>query len=176
MKLLFLIFFLWVFCILFSGPTVLMVRVPEELRVLLKACRSQLTSDARFGQPGRLSCPLLDPETHVLLDSLVPRFKVSREIPAEYRVYPTGSTGMDWHSDQKVLAGRCYYEAILTVDNDSDSLFQYKNFLGQTVSVSCPPGRLVLVRPNGPTHRVTPVTVGSREIIKFICFSKYFFK
>jgi len=154
-----------------SGPSISLVHLPDEL-LRLRSLRCKLVSDARLGQPGRASFSLdrsrFEREYNILDTIVGPDFKVSREIPVEYRMYPTGSSGMDWHSDQKVLKGN-YYEAILTLANDSDSLFQYRiNFLGLPVSVSCPPGRLVLVRPNGPSHRVTPVTEGSREILKFI--------
>lgn len=171
MKVLF--FLLIVLCVswtlLSPRPRISLVRLPENL-LALRSLRSSARSDARFGQPGRASIPL-PPENHRTtydaLDELVgPDFRVDREIPAEFRVYPTGSSGMDWHSDQKVRAGH-YYEAVLTLFNDSDSVFQYRSPF-RTVSVSCPPGRLVLVRPHGPSHRVTPVTEGSREILKFV--------
>lgn len=169
------IFVLFVSILLFvssvSVPRISLVRLPDEL-VRLRSLRGRLVSDARFGQPGRTSFKM-DPaefdKEYARLDTIVgPEFKVSRKVPIEYRMYPTGSSGMDWHSDQKILEEGNYYEAILTLSNSSDSVFQYKNFFGLQKTVSCPPGRLVLVRPNGPSHRVTPVTKGSREILKFI--------
>jgi hypothetical protein len=172
MKFLFVLLILWIIGAkhFFSGPRISLVRLPDEL-LHLRALRSQLVSDARFGQPGRASValdPLQFEQQYNILDLVVgPEFKVSRQIPVEYRMYPTGSCGMDWHADQKITKGD-YYEAILTLTNDSDSVFQYRNWLGLPVTVSCPPGRLVLVRPNGPSHRVTPVTKGSREILKFL--------
>jgi len=172
MNILFVLFVLFVFVSCVSSvPRISRVRLPDEL-ACLRSLHGRLVSDARFGQPGRASFQM-DPaefnKEYARLDTLVgPKFKVSRKVPVEYRMYPTGSSGMDWHSDQKIIEGH-YYEAILTLSNSSDSLFQYKTFLGLfQKTVSCPPGRLVLVRPNGPSHRVTPVTKGSREILKFI--------
>lgn len=172
MKILFLLIILLICWKLFVSDPILisLVRLPHEL-MKLRSLRCQLVSDARFGQPGRASFRM-DPsefdKEYAILDTLVgPEFKVLRKIPMEYRMYPTGSSGMDWHSDQKDLEGD-YYEAILTLSNSSDSVFQYKNLFGLQKTVYCPPGRLVLVRPNGPSHRVTPVTKGSREILKFI--------
>lgn len=174
MKLIIYVSFILLFlcCIVyFKNDNIRISRVclPERL-LSLRSLRWNLVSDARFGQPGRTSFRL-DPSDfkteYELLDKIVgPEFKVSRRIPVEYRMYPTGSSGMDWHSDQRVLTNVSYYEAILTLANDSDSFFQYRKH--GRVSVSCPPGRLVLVRPNGPSHRVTPVTRGSREILKFV--------
>lgn len=171
MKILFVLFVLLAWTFLFSEvPRISRVCLPDEL-TSLRSLRSSARSDARFGQPGRASFaldPLEFDKEYAILDTLVgPDFKVSRTIPVEYRMYPTGSSGMDWHSDQKMIEEK-YYEAILTLSNNSDSVFQYRNLLGFQKTVSCPPGRLVLVRPNGPQHRVTPVTKGFREILKFI--------
>lgn len=171
MKILFVLLVLLAWTFLFSEvPRISRVCLPDEL-TSLRSLRSSARSDARFGQPGRASFQM-DPwkynKEYTIIDTLVgPEFKVSKKIPIEYRMYPTGSSGMDWHSDQKILEGN-YYEAILTLTNNSDSVFQYRNRLGFQKTVSCPPGRLVLVRPNGPQHRVTPVTKGFREILKFI--------
>jgi hypothetical protein len=83
--------------------------------------------------------------------------------PIEYRRYFEGSKGMDWHSDTQLFQHDKYYEAVLTIDNHSDSLFEYGD-----KSIWVPPNTLVLVRPGGIMHRVTELTKGHRTILKFI--------
>lgn len=158
---------------------------PGELRVIrnalspsqLDALRSRLlvhrdrlystasTTDAHVGQGGRRSVPV---EHHLLLR--IGNYTVYPGVPPEHRVYYTGSHGMDWHRDQRVLpAGFDYYECVLTLFNDSDSVFEYKDRWGLFNHTIRPTANtLVMLRPEGVKHRVTPVTVGNREILKFV--------
>jgi len=46
------------------------------------------------------------------------------EFPIEYRKYETGSEGMPWHQD-KPLYNQPYYECVLTLENNSDSIFEF---------------------------------------------------
>jgi hypothetical protein len=93
---------------------------------------------------------------------------VRRDIPVEYRLYYTGSTGMDWHRDQRLLVNTDYLEGVLTLHNDSDSVFEYMQ--GPLVKKHIVPreGTLVLIKPEDLLHRVTPVRKGSREILKMV--------
>tara|TARA_B000000475_G_scaffold221447_1_gene184694 strand:+ start:2708 stop:3271 length:564 start_codon:yes stop_codon:yes gene_type:complete len=124
-------------------------------------------SDSKVGQPGRKSIQIHDPYVYDMLGRIAPRgYWVSREVPPEYRVYFTGSSGMAWHRDQRVIDGD-YLEAVLTLHNTSDSEFEHKALFG-TRSIRPRVGTLVMVKPGGIYHRVTPVTTGSREILKFV--------
>jgi hypothetical protein len=124
-------------------------------------------SDSKVGQPGRKSIQIHDPYVYDMLDRIAPRgYWVSREVPPEYRMYFTGSSGMAWHRDQRIVGGD-YLEAVLTLHNTSDSEFEHKGFVG-TRSIKPRVGTLVMVKPEGICHRVTPVTTGSREILKFV--------
>lgn len=171
MKLLFLIFFVWLlFC---RVPFTIESHDPAEMNRWLRDIRVKsnqtFETDAHVGQPGRRSTPL-DPETysHVYhsLDAMFSGFRVSRTIPVEHRLYFTGSGGMDWHKDERLLPGK-YYEIVWTLHNDSDSVFQWSQW-GVTRSLQPTAGTVVWVRPEGISHRVTPVTRGSREILKFV--------
>lgn len=123
---------------------------------------STKNTDAHVGQSGRKSVP-------VEISSLtLGNHSVHPAIPSEYRVYYTGSHGMDWHRDQRVLTGSDYYECVLTVFNDSDSVFEYKDRWGMTRTIRPTANTLVMLRPEGVKHRVTPVTRGNREILKFV--------
>lgn len=132
--------------------------------------KSQKT-DAHLGQAGRISTPLpYDAFSDVYdhLESLLGAYRVVREIPIEHRLYYTGSGGMDWHADVRILPGD-YYEVVMTIRNDSDSVFEYQLFGGLWCNKIRPvAGTVVFVRPNDLVHRVTPVTYGSREILKFV--------
>lgn len=128
------------------------------------------STDARVGQDGRKSITL--PANQVLyehLDALLPGYHVNREIPVEYRLYYTGSTGMDWHRDERLaLLDTEYLEGVLTIHNDSDSVFEYMH--GPFIKKRIVPreGTLVLIKPEDLLHRVTPVRKGSREILKMV--------
>jgi len=129
--------------------------------------RSQPT-DIHVGQSGRKSITLTsNKELYARLDTLLPGYHVRRDVPVEYRLYYTGSTGMDWHRDQRLSLNTDYFEGVLTVHNDSDSVFEYMQ--GPLVKKVVPrEGTLVLVKPEDLLHRVTPVHKGSREILKMV--------
>jgi hypothetical protein len=75
---------------------------------------------------------------------------------------------MDWHRDERMLTDTGYLEGVLTLHNDSDSVFEYMQ--GPFVKKRIVPyeGMLVLIKPEDLLHRVTPVRKGSREIIKMV--------
>lgn len=87
--------------------------------------------------------------------------------PIEYRKYSTGSEGMSMHKDLQIFKNEHYYEAVLTLENNSDSTFIYTN-----KSIWLPPNTLVLVKPNTLLHGVSRVNKGYRTILKFIVCSK----
>ena len=95
------------------------------------------------------------------LDNCFPSY-----FPIEYRKYETGSQGMDWHQD-KALFKDPYYECVLTLTNDSDSLFEFM-IDDKINSVEPKPNSLVLVKPSTIYHKVTPLQNGERRILKFV--------
>jgi hypothetical protein len=143
---------------------------------LLAPYRAQLRNfptDANVGQPGRKSMrldPTMFGPLYARLDALLPGYRVSRvHAPVEYRVYFPGSSGMDWHKDQPIHNNKEYLEGVLTLHNDSDSVFEYLDLLGIRRVVVPRKGTLVLLKPNDAVHRVTPVrNRGSREILKIV--------
>jgi hypothetical protein len=143
----------------------------ERLASVREQSYASSHTDAARGQPGRRSIAL-SPEkfadVYVYLDAVTKSgYRVSRDVPIEHRVYFTGSRGMDWHADERVLPGD-YYEVVLTLFNDSDSMFEYRPLPFVTRRFRTTPGTMVFVRPQDVPHRVTPVTRGSREILKYI--------
>jgi hypothetical protein len=73
---------------------------------------------------------------------------------------------MDWHQD-KALFKDPYYECVLTLTNDSDSLFEFM-IDDKINSVEPKPNSLVLVKPSTIYHKVTPLQNGERRILKFV--------
>jgi len=88
------------------------------------------------------------------------------DFPVELRRYPRHSR-MDWHTDE-MLYSEPQVECVFTVLNTSDSETQWVEDNGLVVSQSTRPNSLLLVRAEGPRHRVTPVTKGDRVIAKFV--------
>lgn len=85
--------------------------------------------------------------------------------PVEYRVYERGGA-MDWHyDDQMYLIPQ--YEVVYTVDNTSDSKTEWIDpKTGKTYSISTESNSVFIVRATRVLHRVTPVGIGSRKILK----------
>ena len=136
----------------------------DALRARLPRDRLYLTkTDAHIGQCGRKSVTI-DIDS---ISTIIRGHTVYPGIRPEYRVYYTGSRGMDWHRDQRVLS-LDYYECVLTLFNDSDSVFEYKDRLGVTRTIRPTVNTLIMLKPEGVKHRVTPVTRGNREILKFV--------
>ena len=88
------------------------------------------------------------------------------KVPIEYRTYPKGSQGMEWHRDTPLVGNQ--YECVYTVKNTSDSQTLYKDFFGRVHPVWAEPGSLIVVQAGGVRHAVTPVTRGERSIVKFV--------
>lgn len=91
------------------------------------------------------------------------------DFPVELRRYPLDSR-MGWHCDE-ALYDIPQIEAVFTIENTSDSETQWKRSEGSVVSRSLRPNSLLLVRAEGPLHRVTTVTRGYRVIAK-VCYTE----
>lgn len=93
-------------------------------------------------------------------------FKSTPSFPIEYRKYFKGSNGMEWHKDTSLFIPDGF-EIVLTLTNNSDSMFQYiENNRLHTIYPK--PNTLVIVRPNSVPHRVTKITSGERTFLKFV--------
>jgi hypothetical protein len=109
-------------------------------------------------------------EVYTILNDIITGHRLGGP-PIDYRLYYTGSSGMPWHKDVRVLKGN-YYEGVFTVWNNSDSLFEYILPNGNVSKIWTEPNMLVLVKPEGIMHRVTPVHKGNREILKCVFVKK----
>lgn len=87
--------------------------------------------------------------------------------PIEYRIYPTNSSGMRWHSDTSMFSPDAL-EVVLTLSNTSDSKFLWKTDLSNYKEIKPEENTLAIVKPSSVVHKVTPVNYGNREILKFI--------
>jgi len=112
--------------------------------------------------------------------------RVSRVIPIEYRIYKSGSFGMKWHSDIRVLPkNKTYYEVIFVIYNNSDNMFEYvENNTPEPVSnksvpvtstnlistrkVFTAPNTVVLIHPETIVHRSTPLHYGEKIFLKYV--------
>jgi hypothetical protein len=111
----------------------------------------------------RTSVCITDKEINDLVYKYFKNAENPPSFPIEYRKYSKGSKGMQMHKDMILFNNHNYYEAVLTIENTSDSLFKYEN-----KEISVPPNTLVLVKPNTVIHGVSPITKGYRTILKFV--------
>lgn len=89
------------------------------------------------------------------------------EYPIELRLYDEKSKGLRWHVD-KALFYKPYYECVLTLENNSYSVFQYIDNNGDMKNIIPKSNTLVCVTPNTIPHCVTPSISGNRLILKFV--------
>ena len=96
--------------------------------------------------------------------------RVDRSVPVEYRMYEAGSPGMGWHRDAPVRgrADAPYYEVSLTLHNTSDGSVEYIDARGRRVQIRVRANTAFLVRPDGATHRATPLRYGERRFLKYV--------
>jgi hypothetical protein len=134
----------------------------NQLKILLK--KYKLQNDTRIIE--RKSVCIMDKTIQDLIYAYFRYAENPPSYPVEYRKYDTGSKGMQMHKDIDLFDNKDYYEAVLTLENTSDSRFLYND-----KSVWLPPNTLVLVKPNTIIHGVSPVTKGYRTILKFIICS-----
>jgi len=94
-------------------------------------------------------------------------YELSIDVPVEYRVYGMGGH-MNWHSDTQLYDPE-QYELIYTIDNTSDTTFNWKQpITGKIQSLEPKPNSILYVRANGAPHMVSEITDGFRYILKFV--------
>lgn len=135
--------------------------------------QTKVVQGDQYGRRRLALCPVKYKDVYRLLglsDGLIKGHTLNMFV--DYRQYPAGSPGMDWHRDVRVMSNEAtpdYYEAVLTLWNDSDCTFDYIDPLtGKVTSLHTKPNTLVLVRPEGVMHRVSPSSTGTREILKCV--------
>jgi hypothetical protein len=129
----------------------------------LKSLLSKHTPEPDPRTKERTSVCITDKEINDLVYKYFKNAENPPSFPIEYRKYSKGSKGMQMHKDMILFNNHNYYEAVLTIENTSDSLFKYEN-----KEISVPPNTLVLVKPNTVIHGVSPITKGYRTILKFV--------
>lgn len=126
--------------------------------------------DERGSQPGRKFWAPNEHENEIeryletVLGGGAPENGGAKLSGVEFRQYFTGSKGMDWHRDE---GDPDDLECVLVTHDDSDATLELEFRGGVVRSIKPKPNTLVMLRPGGIKHRVTNVTRGTREIIKF---------
>ncbi|KAG1674743.1 hypothetical protein FOA52_013579 [Chlamydomonas sp. UWO 241] len=121
---------------------------------------------AAVPQGGTIAGAVLSEAVCTRVGRKVGRQLLAGDYPVELRIYRPGSY-MEWHVDD-VMYSEPQYEMIYTVTNTTDSLTQWIDASGATVSHWPEPNSLICVRAGGALHQVTRVGRGERIIIKFI--------
>ena len=94
-------------------------------------------------------------------------YKIYPDFPIEFRVYPPGSSGMRWHKDSSLFYPDCL-ELVLTLENYSESKFQWIDKNNKINYIKPKSNTLVIVKPSTVLHNVTPTGNGYRTILKFV--------
>jgi len=99
------------------------------------------------------------------------RLEPCDQIPVEYRIYGPGSS-MNWHTDRQMLPDQRQYECVITLRNTSDSetLVKQGTRNNRNKHIKTEPNSLFLVQAEGVNHCVTPLTKGSRSILKVVFY------
>jgi hypothetical protein len=86
--------------------------------------------------------------------------------PIEYRIYPRGSSGMNWHQDTSLFSPDAI-EGVITIENNSKSEFKWKeNNVERKITPQA--NTVALVKPGSVLHSVSGTGNGTRTIIKFV--------
>lgn len=148
--------------------------VRDECRSMRGAMKAEKGSFA-IGRAGRFVDSRS--KTHRLLTSEAAVQRVSglvgarlepSEYPIELRAYRPGSS-MSWHRDDQLYAEpQC--ELVLCLDNSSDSRTEWLDADGELHAAWTPPNSVLLLRAGdtGAAHRVIPLKVGERTILKMM--------
>jgi hypothetical protein len=93
------------------------------------------------------------------------------KVPVEYRVYGVGAS-MNWHTDRQMIPDQCQYECVITLRNTSDSetLVKQNSKDNRNKHIKTEPNSLFVVQAKGVSHCVTPITKGSRSILKVVFY------
>jgi len=114
---------------------------------------------------------IFNPKFIKYLENIISTKLKKTSYPVEYRKYFTGSNGIHWHKD-KLLFTEPQFELVLTIDNTSDSVTQWKEESGKQHSIKTKPNSIIMVKADSALHKVTKIKSGERYIVKYILFNK----
>lgn len=96
------------------------------------------------------------------------KLKPSKLLPIDYRIYDLGGR-MRWHRDVVISENKkCpQIEIVFTLENTSDSSTIWKDDNTQKINkIRTEPNSIIITQGNSSYHKVLPVTMGQRRIIK----------
>ena len=115
----------------------------------------------------KISNILYSQKTINKINKIVGKKLFKSDFPIEYRIYPKKSPGMNCHTDT-LLYNLPQYEAVLTINNTSDSYTTWYSYNNEEHKIYTKPNSLLLVKANGNRHCVSPINKGERSIMKYI--------
>ena len=115
----------------------------------------------------KISNILYSQKTINKINKIVEKKLFKSDFPIEYRIYPTKSPGMQCHTDT-LLYNLPQYEAVLTINNTSDSYTTWYSYNKEEHKIYTKPNSLLLVKAKGNRHCVSPINKGERSIMKYI--------
>ena len=153
---------------------------PDDFAAVRRECRAlapKLKAELNTVAVGRLGCylPRGSATAAILSSAEVARALTERlrspaplfasDFPMELRTYAK-SAHMPWHKDEQLYEVP-QWEIILTVENTSDSVTQWRDAGGKLHERATDANSVLAVLAEAWDHRVTPARTGSRSIIKF---------
>ena len=142
-------------------------RVTVENRACARDRLGMMIPEDNFVHRAFVASEVADKMRALLLGEDCARELIPGDVPVEYRIYPIGGS-MDWHKDV-ALYTKPQYEIVFTVANTSDSTTEWEDErTGMRYGGWTEPNSVIVVKADGVAHRVTPITVGERSIIKFV--------
>lgn len=142
-------------------------RVTVENRACARDRLGVMIPEDNFVHRAFVASEVADKMRALLLGEDCARELIPGDVPVEYRIYPIGGS-MDWHKDV-ALYTKPQYEIVFTVANTSDSTTEWEDErTGMRYGGWTEPNSVIVVKADGVAHRVTPITVGERSIIKFV--------
>ena len=150
----------------------------DEFKTILNTINSHTSKETPINESFRLTYPISSKiiENMFYSDKTLNKIKnithnkhIYKSIfPIEYRIYPLNSKGMKCHKDL-LLYKLPQYEAVFTIKNTSDSYTTWHDINNKKKhKIYTKPNSLLLVKANSNVHCVSPITRGSRSIIKLI--------
>lgn len=90
---------------------------------------------------------------------------LSTELSLSVIVYEKERDGIEWHYDDNYFQGRFFTVLIPVTVDDTCTVFQFRNHLGQPQNVRLEPGEALLFEGSKLLHRATPLCDGQRRVI-----------
>ena len=150
----------------------------NEFKTILNTINSHTNKEKPINESFRLTYPIsskiienifYSDKTLNKIKNITNNNQIYKSIfPIECRIYPLNSKGMKCHKDL-LLYQLPQYEAVFTIKNTSDSYTTWYDINNNRQhKIYTKPNSLLLVKANSNIHCVSPITKGSRSIIKLI--------